>query len=35
MKLRGKGIFVDLFLLILNGEWGMTDYEEGRVMMRL
>jgi hypothetical protein len=35
MKLRRKGIFVDLFLLILNDEWGMRDCEEGRVMMRL
>jgi len=35
MKLRGKGIFVDLFLLILSDKWGMRDYEEGRVMMRL
>jgi hypothetical protein len=35
MKLKGKGIFVDLFLLILSDEWSMRDCEEGRMMMRL
>jgi hypothetical protein len=36
MKLRRKGIFLDLFLLILSDdEWSMRDCEEGRMMMRL
>jgi hypothetical protein len=35
MKLKGRGIVVNLFFLFLSDEWGMKGCEEGKMMTML